>query len=112
MGIIAFNGNYNIPQPATLKEELVHKVHNSSSITGVVRRTWLADKYQVVLTFDGISISQYNVLAQYIFNQANPVQYTNAATGLNFTGFVTASSDTFLPGASFFRNVAVTIQQE
>lgn len=63
------------------------------------------------MTFEGVSIPDYNVIAQYIYNRANPVTYYNSVTGISFTGFVTAGIDTFLPGSSWLKNLTITIQQ-
>lgn len=112
MGVISFNGNSNMKQPSALKEELIHKVHNSTSINGTVRRSWYADKYQVEMSFSGVSLAEYAVLAPYIFNQANAITYRNAVTGINFTGFVTSSIDTFIAGGSWLKNITLKIQQQ
>lgn len=82
------------------------------SVSGVVRRAWYADKWQVTMMFTGVNLQDYNYITQYIYNGANPVTYSNAATGVSFTGFVTAGVDVFIPGASFLRNLTITIQQE
>jgi hypothetical protein len=109
--IVSFNGDFSIMQPSTLKEERMRKVHDSTSVNGVIRRSWYADKWQVTLTFSGVSIPQYNVIAQYIYNQANPVTYYNSVTGTTFTGFVTAGIDTFIPGNSWLKNLSITLQE-
>lgn len=111
MGVIAFNGNSNIPQPSTIKEETIRHVFDKSSITGVTRRVWHADKKQVVMTFEGITISQYNVIAAYIFNRANPIVYSNAVTGINFRGFTSQGEDAFIPGNLWLKNITVTITE-
>lgn len=109
MGVVAFNGNSNLPQPSTVKEERIRHVYDKTSITGRTRRVWHADKKQVVLTFEAMSIAQYNQIAAYVFNQANPVTYSNAVTGFNFTGFTTVGEDTFIPGNLWLKNLSVTI---
>lgn len=111
MSVISLNGNSSLKQPSTLKEELIHKVHDNTSVNGKIRRTWLADKYQVEMTFSGVNQAEYAALAPYLFNGANAVTYANAVTGVNFTGFATKSVDTFLPGNSWLKNLTVTIQQ-
>ena len=109
MAIIALNGDNTIPQPSSLKEEIIRHVSDKTSIKGVTRRTWLADKRQVTMGFTGVNISQYNQIAAYIFNQANPVTYTNYVTGYQFTGFTTVGEDQFIPGSSWLKNLTITI---
>lgn len=109
MGPIYINGDGTIKQPSGLKEEIIRHVYDKTSITGRTRRTWLADKRQVVMTITGVNLQQYAQIAQYIYNQANPVTYYNSVTGINFTGFVTAGIDEFLPGNQWMKNLTITI---
>lgn len=111
MGVVAFNGNSNIPQPSTIKEEILRHVYDRTSINGITRRVWYADKKQAVMTFEAMSIPQYNQIAAYIFNQANPVTYSNAVTGYNFTGYTTTAEDVFIPGNLWLKNITVTITE-
>ena len=112
MSTIAFNGNYGLKQPSGIKEELKRKVHDSTSVKGVTRRTWYADKWMITLTYTGVSIDDYNAIAVYIYNNANAVTYSNSVTGTDFTGFVKAGIDTFIPGASWLKNLSITILQQ
>lgn len=111
MSFISINGDNTIPQPSTLKEEIIRQVHDRVSVTGVVRRIWLADKYLVTIGWTALNQTQYNQLAPYLFNQANTVTYYNSVTGVSIVGFPTNSTDQFLQGASFLKNFTATIQQ-
>ncbi len=111
MSVIAINGDNTIPQPSQVKEEILRHVYDRTSINGVTRRVWYADKKQTILSFSAINTSQYNQLAAYIFNRANPVTYTNAVTGFNFTGYTTAGEDVFIPGNQWLKNITVTITE-
>lgn len=108
---ISLNGDNTIQQPSKLKEGLVRKVHDRVSITGVARRIWMADKYQVTLTWEALTSAAYNQLAGYLYNQGNTVTYFNSVTGITFVGFPTSDADEFLKGNNFLRNLTTTILQ-
>lgn len=61
------------------------------------------------MTMTGVSLAEYARIAQYIYNQASPVTYYNAVTGWNFTGFVTAGIDEFMPGNQWYKNLTITM---
>lgn len=111
-GIISLDGDNTIRQPYQLKEELVRRLRDSTSINGTVRRAWYADKWSVTMDFTGVSIAEYNALAQYIYINANPVVYANSFTGVNFTGFITPTMDVFQPGSTWLKNVNIIIQEQ
>lgn len=112
MGPISLNGDANIKQPATLKEDIIRHVYDKTSISGVTRRTWLADKNQVTMQFTGVSLEDYALLSSYLYNGPNPVTYANTVTGVNFSGFITKGIDEFIPGNSWLKNMTITILEQ
>lgn len=106
--IISLNGNSNIPQPATLKEELTQIMRDKVSINGTSRRVWLAQKKQVTFTLTGITSAQYNTLIGYFYGGAQ-VSYANSQSGMSFSGYATVAEAEYWRGASFLRNMSITI---
>lgn len=109
MASISINNDFTIPQPSGIKEEIIRHVHDRVSIKGVQRRIWMADKHRVELTWEAITLAQYNQLAAYLFNQGNSVTYTNAVSGVSFIGFPNHSTDNFIRGNSWIRNFSAQI---
>ena len=106
--IISLNGNSGIPQPATLKEELTQVMRDKVSINGTSRRVWLAQKKQATFTLTGITQAQYSTLVGYFYGGAQ-VTYANSQSGFTFTGYATVAEAEYWRGASFLRNMTVTI---
>ena len=52
MGFIAINGDYTIPQPSALTEEVKQKVVDRTSIKGVMHRYWETQKKQATMEFE------------------------------------------------------------
>ena len=111
MALISLNGNSGIPQPSSLKEEYVHVMRDKTTITGLSRRIWLAQKMQATMTFEAITQAQYSTLNGYI-QGGGLIAYTNSVTSFNFSGFATQATDEFIRGASLLRNVTITILQQ
>ncbi len=105
-----FNGN-DVPNCTALKEGTVRRVHDRVSILGTARRIWMADKSQVTITWEALTIAQYNAIYAYLYNGAAPVVYSNSVTGLTFTGFPTSESAEFIRGNTFLRSFTTTIVQ-
>lgn len=108
MSLIALNGNSNIPQPSELTEEYIQMRIVKSTITGITRQIWLNQKKQVTMKLEAISQSDYNLINSYI-NGGNPITYTNASSGWNFTGFASTATDQYLRGASMLRTMTITL---
>lgn len=111
MSVVLINGDNTVPQPSAVTEEIIRHVYDRTSINGITRRVWYADKKQVQLTFSAITMAQYSIIANYVYNQANPITYSNSVTGFNFTGFPTTSHDAFIPGNQWLKNITVTITE-
>ena len=109
MAFIALNGDYGIPQPSGLTEEIKQKVVDRTSIKGVHHRYWEAQKKQATMTFSMLNQAQYNKLIGFFYNQGNTTDYSNAQSGFSFTGFATVAEAEYVPGASFLKDMTVTI---
>lgn len=109
--MIKLNGN-EIQQPSGLKEELLQKVVDKTTITGITGRFWLSQKKQSTMVFTAISTAAYLNLIGYFYNTGQGVTYHNDNTNFSFYGFATVAEDTFLPGASYLKNLTVTILEK
>jgi hypothetical protein len=112
MALIAINGDYTIPQPSTLKEEVKQKVVDRTSIKGVMHRYWEAQKMQATMTFSALNQSQYTHLTGYFYNNGAAVTYSNASNGFSFTGFATVAEAIYIPGSLLLKDMDVTIVQQ
>jgi hypothetical protein len=112
MALIAINGNYGIPQPSTLKEEVKQKVVDRTSIKGVMHRYWEAQKKQATMTFSALNATQYSLLTSYLYDNGAAVTYSNASTDFSFTGFATVAEAEYIPGATLLKNMDVTIVEQ
>lgn len=111
MGIIALNGNSSIAQPSGLKEGYVHVMVDKSTITGLQRRMWLAQKKQAVLVFDALSQADYNTINSYI-EGGNLITYNNTTTGWSFSGFATSEVAEYWRGASLLRKMTLNLLEQ
>ncbi len=108
---IALNGDYTIAQPTDITEGVVQIVHDNTSIYGVVRRIWLAQKHTVKLQWSNLTMSEYEQIVDKFYGTFNAVTYTNTYSGLSITGYATAAEAPFIKGASFKRSLTMTIQE-
>lgn len=109
MAFISFNGDYGIPQPSQLTEEIKQKVVDRTSIKGVIHRYWEAQKKQATMHFSMLNQTQYNKIIGYVYNQGQPITYNNASSGFNFSGFATVAEAQYQPGASMLKDIDITI---
>lgn len=109
--MIAFNNDFTIPQPSGLKEELTQKLVDRMTIKGVLHRFFEAQKFQATMTFKALTQSQYSQLTDYLYNQGAGVVYTNNNTGVSFFGYPTVAEAEYIQGASYLKDVTVTIIQ-
>lgn len=112
MALIAFNGDYTIPQPSELTEEIKQKVVDRTSIRGVMHRYWETQKKIASMHFSMLNSTDYNKLTSYVFNAGALLTYTNAASGFSFTGFATVAEAKYLPGSGLLKDVDVTIVEK
>jgi hypothetical protein len=108
---VGLNNNFSIPQPTGLKEEAKQKLTDRVTIKGQVHRYWEAQKYQCTLKYAALNQSDFATLASYFYSRGAPVTYTNNNSGISFTGYPTVAEDEYIPGASFLKNMEVTIVQ-
>lgn len=99
------------PQPNGLTENTVQVQTDARSINGTMHRYWNNSKKQVEMQFSLLTTAEWTTLSGYVANQANAVVYNNTVTGYTFTGFGAITADGFIHGASFRRDVKVTIQE-
>jgi|GEM_PF-6874581 len=111
MSLITLNGNSGVPQPSELTEEYLHVRRVRTTITGLSRQIWLAQKMQVTMKFEGITQSQFNLLNGYIAGGAL-ISYSNSSSGWSFSGFATSAPDQYIRGASMLRNMTIVILQQ
>lgn len=111
MALISLNGNSNIPQPSDLTEEYIHVMVNKTTIVGLTRRIWLAQKRQVVIVMNAVSQADYATINSYI-EGGNLITYTNNSTGWSFSGFATTSVAKYMRGADLLRDLTLTIQEQ
>ncbi len=111
MALISLNGNSSVPQPTTLKEGYVHVMVDKTTITGLQRRMWLAQKMQAVLGFDALNQSEYDLLNGYI-EGGGLITYTNDTNGWSFSGFATAEVSEYWRGASLLRKMTINLLQQ
>lgn len=109
MATISLNGDFTIPQPSGLTEEVKQKVVDRTSIKGVMHRYWETQKKQAQMHFSMLNPTQYNALTFYLYNEGATITYYNAQSGFTFTGFATVAEAQFLPGASMLKDMDVTI---
>jgi hypothetical protein len=110
-GIISLNGDSSV-QPATLKEELLQKFHDRTSINGTYTRIYIAQKYQVTMTFQALTQAQYAILLGYCTGSARTVLYINTDSTINFSGFPILAEDVYYQGASLLKNITITLEQK
>lgn len=108
---IQLNSTTLSPQPNALTENTIQIQTDATSINGTMHRYWNNSKKQVEMTFSLLTTAEWTTLSGYVANQANTVIYNNTDTGYTFTGFGTITADGFIRGASFRRDVKVTIQE-
>lgn len=108
MSLISLNGNSNVPQPSELTEEYKHIRIVKSTITGLTRQIWLAQKRQVTMKLSGVTQAQFNQIDSYIAS-GNPIAYANSSSGWSFNGYATSAADQYIRGASMLRNMTITI---
>ena len=111
MSGIAISGDYTIAQPSGIAEGIQQKVHDNTSANGTVRRIWLAQKYQVKLSWDRLTQADYAYITGKFYGTGHSITYTNDYSSVNFTGFATASEGDFVKGASFLRSLTITITE-
>jgi hypothetical protein len=109
MAFIALNGDYGIPQPSALTEEIKQKVVDRVSIKGVIHRYWEAQKKQATMEFSMLNQAQYSKLIGFFYNQGGTRHYSNAQSGFDYVGFATVAEAQYVPGADFLKNMTVTI---
>ncbi len=111
MGLITLNGNSNIAQPSGLKEGYVHVMVDKTTITGLQRRMWLAQKMQAVLIFDALDQSEYTTLNNMI-EGGGLISYVNNTNGWSFSGFATSEVSEYWRGASLLRKMTLNLLQQ
>lgn len=112
MSGIAINGDYTIAQPSGITEGIKQKVQDRSTIKGARRRIWMAQKKYATLSWDSISQSDYTYITNKFYGSSSPISYTNDYSGISFTGFAVDAPGPFIKGASFKRNLTITIEEE
>lgn len=111
MSGVSLAGDNTIAQPSGIAEGIQQKVHDNTSANGTVRRIWLAQKYQVKLSWDRLTQTDYAYITGKFYGTGNTITYANSYSGVSFTGFATASEGDFIKGASFLRSLTITITQ-
>ncbi len=109
--LISLNGNSNIAQPMAVKEGYVHLMVDKTTITGLQRRMWLAQKMQADITWDALNAADYGTINSYI-EGGGLILYTNNQNGWSFYGFGKTTVSEYLRGASLLRKMTLSLLQE
>ena len=110
--MISLNGDFSIHQPSSLKEGYNQVQTDKVSLKGGTRRIWMAKKNRIELTFSKLNSAEFTQIYNYIHNSGNPVTYFNSFSNLTIVGFATSDPSPFIPGASYLKDLTVTIVEE
>lgn len=84
---------------------------DKSTITGLTRRIWLAQKRQATFTLSAISQSDYSLINSYI-EGGNLISYANSVSGFSFTGFAVSAAAKYIRGSSLLRDMTITLLEK
>lgn len=111
MALVSLNGNSSIAQPSMVKEGYVHVMVDKTTITGLQRRMWLAQKMQADLTWDALDAADYGTINSYI-EGGGLITYENLQNGWAFSGFGKTTVSEYLRGASLLRKMTLSLLQQ
>lgn len=113
---VQINSDSTVPQPTTLKEELVQIQSENMSISGSVQRNRVGQKKQSTMTYEDLSPSQYQSLISKFTTGSGVVYYndqSNYAGGIfTFSGLPYFEEAEYVPGASLYRPFTVRIREQ
>ena len=105
-----------LPQPQTVKEELMQIYHDRMTTAGTLLRMFFGVKYQATLTWNYLSPTDYaNIVG--IFTTGQLITYTNTTSTYggggttSFRGYPMHSEGEYIKGASLLRSLTVVIRQ-
>lgn len=116
MSGIQINSDATVPQPTTLLEELLQIQSENESIAGNQQRNRIGQKKQATLSYDMLSVSQYQNLISKFTTGSGVVYYndlSNYAGGIfTFSGLPFFQESEYVPGASLYRGFQVRIREQ
>jgi hypothetical protein len=110
---VRINNNALLVQPTGLGESLIQIQTDQMSINGSLTRNRINQKKQADMNFTIMSPADYQTTVNY-FTTGSGVYYSNDQSSygtFTFSGLPSFSESQYVPGASLFRPLTVTIRE-
>lgn len=113
---VSINGNSNIPQPQTLREEYIQIQSENTAIAGGLQRNRIGQKKQATMTYEMISSSDYQTLLS-AFTTGSGVGYNNNLSNkpggiFTFSGLPYFNEYDYVKGGSLYTGLQVRIREQ